>query len=76
MEVFDVRSDTAQLKTWLWAPAAEAMDMGHYDTLAWGHTLDASYEDVQPGFSIATGVGRTTEIMLYLSAGVPSHQAA
>jgi hypothetical protein len=72
LEVTDVRSDTAQLKTWLWSPAAEAMDMGHYDTLAWGHTLDASYEDVQPGFSIATGVGRTTEIMLYLSTGVPS----
>ena len=50
------------------------MDMRHYDTLAWGHSLTASYEDVQPGFSIATGVGRTSEILLFASADVPSYK--
>ena len=73
LEIRNLKSDTAQLKAWLWTPEAEAMDMRHYDTLAWGHNLTASYEDVQPGFSTATGVGRTSEIMLYVSADVPSY---
>lgn len=47
------------------------MDMRHYDTLDWGHTLQAAYEDVQPGLSIAPGVARTSEILLYASPNVP-----
>jgi len=74
LEIRNVKTNTAQLKAWLWSPEAEAMDMRHYDTLAWGHNLIASYEDVQPGFSTATGVGRTSEIMLYASAKVPSYE--
>ena len=74
LEIRNVKTDTAQLKVWFWSPEAEEMDMRHYDTLAWGHNLDASYEDVQPGFSIATGVGRTSEIMLYASTKVPSYE--
>ncbi|MGK9477831.1 exo-rhamnogalacturonan lyase family protein [Melioribacter sp. OK-6-Me] len=73
-EISDVKKDIAHLKTWLWTPDAEAMDMRHYDTLAWGHNLDASYEDVQPGFSIATGVARTSELVLFLSDNVPSYE--
>ena len=74
LEVHNVKTNTAQLKAWLWSPEAEAMDMRHYDTLAWGHNLDASYEDIQPGFSTATGVGRTSEILLYASTKVPSYE--
>jgi len=74
LEVRNVKTKKAELKAWLWSPEADAMDMRHYDTLAWGHTLDASYEDVQPGFSIATGVGRTSEILLFASSGVPSYK--
>lgn len=74
LEIRNVKSDTAQVKAWLWSPDAEEMDMRHYDTLAWGHNLDASYEDVQPGFSTATGVGRTSEILLYVSTQVPSYE--
>jgi hypothetical protein len=73
LEINDVKKDTAHLKAWLWSPEAEAMDMRNYDTLAWGHDLEASYEDVQPGFSTATGVGRTSEIMLYATTDVPSY---
>lgn len=73
LEINNVKKDTAQLKAWLWSPQAKEMDMRNYDTLGWGHNLLASYEDVQPGFSTATGVGRTTEIMLYASADVPSY---
>ena len=73
LEICNVKSDTAQMQAWLWSPDAEAMDMRHYDTLAWGHNLDASYEDVQPGLSTAAGVARTSEIMLYVSDQVPSY---
>lgn len=74
LEVRNVKADKAQLKAWLWSPEADAMDMRHYDTIAWGHTLEASYEDVQPGFSSATGVARTSEILLYVSSKVPSYK--
>ncbi|WP_297091787.1 hypothetical protein [uncultured Draconibacterium sp.] len=74
LEICHAKSDTAKLKTWLWSPDAEAMDMRHYDTLAYGHNLEASYEDVEPGFSIATGVGRTSELLLFASTDVPSAQ--
>jgi hypothetical protein len=50
------------------------MDMRHYDTRA--HGLDASYEDVQPGFSTAHGVARTSELTLLPSSGVPSKAQA
>ncbi len=72
LEVKDARTGTAKIKAWLWSPEGPAMDMRHYDTLAWGHTLEASYEDVQPGFSTPLGVGRTSEILLFASSEVPS----
>lgn len=74
LEARNVKTDTARFQAWLWSPEAEAMDMRHYDTLPWGHTLEASYEDVQPGLSTATGVARTSEIMLYASSAVPSYE--
>ncbi len=72
LEVKDARTGKAKIKAWLWSPEGPAMDMRHYDTLAWGHTLEASYEDVQPGFSTPLGVGRTSEILLFASSEVPS----
>ena len=71
-EILNVAADTAELRAWLWSPDAQAMDMRHYDTRA--HGLDASYEDVQPGFSTAHGVARTSEIMLFPSPDVPSRE--
>lgn len=74
LEVNNSSQNTAQLNAWLWSPYGEAMDMRHYDTLAYGHDLEATYEDVQPGFSTATGVARTHELMLFACAGVPSRE--
>ncbi|WP_159518085.1 exo-rhamnogalacturonan lyase family protein [Sunxiuqinia indica] len=74
LEVRDATTDQAELRAWLWSPEAEAMDMRHYDTLQWGHNLNASYEDVQPGHSTPTGVGRTTELVLFASSDVPSYE--
>ena len=72
LEARNLKTDLAQLQAWLWPPVAEAMDMRNYDSLAWGHTLQAAYEDAQPGLSTATGVARTSEILLYASPNVPS----
>jgi YetA-like protein len=73
LEVKNAASDAAILRGWLWSPFGEAMDMRHYDTLAWGHGLNASYEDAQPGFSTAEGVARTSELTLGFHQNVPSN---
>lgn len=60
----------AELTAWLWSPDAPAMDMRHYATRA--HGLGATYEDVQPGNSVAYGVARTSEFTITPTAAVPS----
>jgi len=70
LEVRNATRESADLYAWLWSPDAPAMDLRHYDTR--NHGLQASYEDVQPGFSTANGVGRTSELTLYPSEAVPS----
>jgi hypothetical protein len=70
LEVRDAATPEAKVIAWLWSPDAPAMDLRHYDTKA--HGLDAVYEDVQPGFSTATGVGRTSELTLFATPGVPT----
>jgi len=72
LEVRNATQDAADLRVWLWSPDAQAMDLRHYDTR--NHTLAASYEDVQPGFSTANGIGRTSELTLYPSASVPAKE--
>jgi len=68
----DVRSadtDAATLTTWLWSPEAAPMDMRFYhDGLGqedYADQLDAleiTYEDYEPGFGTAHGIGRTHEL--------------
>ncbi len=70
LEVAGATTGEATLRTWLWSPEADAMDMRHYDTRA--HGLIAVYEDVQPGMSTPLGVGRTSELTLFPVAAVPS----
>ena len=72
LEVEHAGTPEAEILAWLWSPDAPSMDMRHYDTRA--HGLDASYEDVQQGFSTATGVARTSELTLFASAGLPSKE--
>ncbi|HVW20313.1 MAG TPA: Tat pathway signal sequence domain protein [Opitutaceae bacterium] len=74
LEVSRAASPEAELTAWLWSPDAPAMDLRHYDIKA--HGLDAVYEDVQPGFSTATGVARTSELTLFATPGVPSREQA
>lgn len=70
LEVRKASSGAAELCVWLWSPDGPAMDMRHYDTRP--HGLEAVYEDVQPGFSTAHGVARTSELTLFATAAVPT----
>ncbi|HEY2882950.1 MAG TPA: hypothetical protein VGJ15_10960, partial [Pirellulales bacterium] len=72
LEVRHASAPAAELIAWLWSPDVPAMDMRHYDTRA--HGLEASYEDVQPGFSTATGIARTSELTLFATPDVPTKQ--
>ncbi|HEY4335703.1 MAG TPA: DUF6250 domain-containing protein, partial [Puia sp.] len=72
LEVSGARTTAAKIRCWLWSPYSEAMDLRHYDTVA--HSLDYTYEDVQPGFSTAHGIGRTSEITLYPYATMPDNR--
>ncbi|MBO4674134.1 MAG: hypothetical protein J5616_07280 [Bacteroidaceae bacterium] len=60
--VCGMRSDTAIVTISLYSPEAEPYSFEHYDTIA--HTLEAAYEDVQPGMSTAWGIGRTSTILI------------
>ncbi len=72
LEVRNAATSMAELKVWLWSPYAGAMDMRHYDTT--GHDLNATYEDWQPGNSTPYGIARTSEIMLFPSAAIPTNE--
>lgn len=62
LQVDNARSDTAIVTISLYSPEAEPYSFEHYDTIA--HTLEAAYEDVQPGLSTAWGIGRTSTILI------------
>jgi hypothetical protein len=72
LEVRRAASQEAELLTWLWSPDAPAMDLRHYSDRA--HGLEAVYEDVQPGFSTANGVARTSELTLFPTGSVPTKE--
>jgi hypothetical protein len=72
LEVRHARTGEADLYAWLWSPDAPSMDMRHYDTRP--HGLEAVYEDVQLGTSVANGVARTSELTLFATPGVPSKE--
>ena len=72
LEVRKASTSAAELTVWLWSPDAPVMDLRHYDTRA--HGLDSVYEDVQPGFSTAHGVARTSELTIFPVARVPAKE--
>ena len=71
--------DTAQLTAWLWSPEAPAMDlrpyhgtmgMAGYDAQNQG--LSVTYEDYEPGWDDASGIARTSELMLWALPATPT----
>jgi hypothetical protein len=71
IEIEKASASAAELTLWLWSPDSPAMDLRHYDIKE--HGLEASYEDIEPGFSTAYGVARTSELDLRLFARVPEN---
>ena len=62
LQVDNARSDSAIVTISLYSPEAEAYSFAHYDTIA--HSLESSYEDVQPGMSTAWGIARTSTLYI------------
>ncbi|THV32862.1 Tat pathway signal sequence domain protein [Glycomyces buryatensis] len=78
LDVRDADSDAATLTTWLWSPDAAPMDLRFYhDGLGqenYADQLDAleiTYEDYEPGFGTAHGIGRTHELTVTPFAATP-----
>ncbi|GAA2286326.1 Tat pathway signal sequence domain protein [Glycomyces scopariae] len=78
LDVRGADSDAATLTTWLWSPDAEPMDLRFYhDGLGqedYADQLDAleiTYEDYEPGFGTAHGIGRTHELTVTPFAATP-----
>ena len=69
LQVDNARNDTATVSVYLYSPEAEPYSFEHYDTIA--HSLEAAYEDVQPGMSTAWGIGRSSTLYIYRN-GDPS----
>ncbi len=69
IDVSDAASDVATLTVWLWSPDAAPMDLrfyhgglGQQDHADQLDALDITYEDYEPGFGSAHGIGRTHEL--------------
>ncbi len=81
LDIRDAATDTARVTAWLWSPEARPMDMRFYHDTMGMDTFEKqnqgaamNYEDYEPGYSTATGVARTSELMLWALPSTPSHQ--
>ncbi|MBI0476278.1 Tat pathway signal sequence domain protein [Sphingomonas sp. MA1305] len=70
--------DAAQLTAWLWSPEAPAMDLRPYHGTMGMESYDAqnqglsvTYEDYEPGWDDASGIARTSELMLWALPATP-----
>lgn len=61
-----------QIKLWFWSPAADAMDLRHYDTGP--HGLSTNYEDWKPGWSTPLGVANTSDLTLWAFGAIPANE--
>lgn len=78
LHVDGATGDDAVLTAWLWSPGAAAMDRRPYhDTMgmesfdAQNEGLSVTYEDYEPGWDDASGIARTSELMLWAFAETP-----
>jgi hypothetical protein len=82
LDVRGAASATADVTAWLWSPSAPAMDMRSYRSAGEMDTfeeqvegLNITYEDYEAGWDDATGIARTSELVLWALPATPSHQA-
>ncbi len=71
--------DAAALTMWLWSPQAAAMDLRPYRPVmgmegydAQNEGLAVTYEDYEPDWDSATGIARTSELMLWAFDATPA----
>ena len=81
LDIRGATTDHAEVTAWLWSPEARPMDMRFFhddmgmDTFEKQNAGGAmTYEDYEPGFATATGVARTSELMLWAVPSTPSHE--
>ncbi|MFT8672395.1 hypothetical protein [Acetobacter orientalis] len=80
IDITHTQTDLAHTTLWLWAPDGPPMDVRPYHTPTNEQTfqdqrkaLDITYEDYEPGFSSAYGVGRTSELEFAFYEATPSN---
>ena len=82
LDIRGAHTDAAEVTVWLWSPEAPAMDLRFYHDVMGMDTyekqydggLDITYEDYEPGWGIAHGIARTSEITLWALAATPSRE--
>lgn len=70
LDASDMRADEGRMTVWFWSPAADAMDLRHYDIE--GHGLGSSYEDYVEEYATPYGIARTSEITIFPYGELPS----
>ncbi|KAF4472121.1 hypothetical protein FALBO_984 [Fusarium albosuccineum] len=81
IDLSDLTKDEGIITTWLYSPLAEPLDTAPYhdglglDSYAKQlEALDVTYEDYEPGFVSANGIGRSNELYLRPYKATPSNQ--
>lgn len=70
IEIKGMTSMVGSMYVWLWPPYAQPMDLRHYSDS--DHGLEASYEDIEDGFSTPYGIANTNELYLFPFSRTPA----
>ncbi|HYO09292.1 MAG TPA: twin-arginine translocation signal domain-containing protein [Tepidisphaeraceae bacterium] len=81
LDIRNAATDAAEVTMWLWSPDAPAMDLRFYHDGMGMDThpkqiegLEITYEDYEPGFGTATGIARTSEMLVQVLPATPERQ--
>ncbi|KAL5346502.1 hypothetical protein ACLOAV_008773 [Pseudogymnoascus australis] len=81
LDLSDLTKDEGRITVWLYSPLAEPLDTAPYhDGLGMDsytkqlEGLDVTYEDYEPGFGTANGIGRSNQFFLKPYLSTPSNQ--
>ncbi|KAJ5653932.1 hypothetical protein N7490_000935 [Penicillium lividum] len=81
LDLNDLASDQGKVTIWLYSPLAEPLETGPYhDGLGMDtyekqlEGLNVTYEDFEPGFASANGIGRTNQFFLRPFTSTPSNE--
>lgn len=81
LDLTELTKDEGVITLWLYSPLAEPLEMAQYhDGLGLDsyqkqlEALDVTYEDYEPGFATANGIGRTNQFFLRPYEATPSSQ--